>query len=97
MRPTGPSVLGFAVAVAVIGVVGAGCTQKIASLPRPSLGGCGGLFTTVALPYVTAAEQRALEEAVPHLSASALNLRLRQNYYRIVDEEHGGADRKSVV
>jgi hypothetical protein len=90
MRPVGPRVRGFAGALAALGVVGAGCAQKLASLPRPSLGGCGGLFTTVALPYVTGAEQRALEGAVPHLSASALNLRLRQNYYRILDEEQGG-------
>lgn len=94
MRPVGPRVRGFAVALAAL-AVGAGCAQKLASMPKPSLGGCGGLFTTVALPYVARAEQRTLEEAVPHLTASALNLRRRRNYYRILDEEQGGVPGES--
>ena len=90
MRPMTSRVRRFAVAIAVL-TIGAGCAQKLASLPRPSLEGCGGLFTAVALPYVTRGQERALEAAVPHLTARALHLRLRANYYRVLDAEQGGA------
>ena len=84
--------------LAVLGV-GLGCA-KLASGPKPSLTGCGGLFTVVPLPPVTSEDQRALEESVPHLTASELNLRLRRNYYRILDEDQGGvpgASREAYV
>jgi Zn-dependent protease with chaperone function len=70
---------------------GMGCAEKIASLPRPSLDSCGGLFTTVALPPVSRDEERTLERVVPQLASGALDLRLRRSYYRIVYEDEGGA------
>src|SRR5436190_24257048 len=72
-------------------VVSTGCAEKLASLPRPTLESCGGLFTTVALPPVSRDEQRALEGSVPQLSSHVLDLQLRRNYYRILYEEQGGA------
>lgn len=90
MRPVRPRVRCCVVALGMLGVlVGSGCAQKLASLPRPSLRGCGGLFTTVALPHVPQDEQRALEAAVPPLLTRTLNLRLRRSYYRILAEEEG--------
>jgi hypothetical protein len=83
--------VGRIVAVFAALVVGGGCAEKIASLPRPSLESCGGLFTTVALPPVNRDEQRALEQIVPQLSSRVLDLQLRRSYYRILYEEEGGA------
>jgi Peptidase family M48 len=96
MRAVGPRVRRSIVALAVAAfAVGAGCAEKLASAPRPLLEGCGGLFTSVALPRVTSDEQRALEESVPHLTERELNLRLRGNYYRIVYDEGGSSTSES--
>jgi len=73
-------------------IAGEGCgAKKVASVPRPSLWGCGGLFTVVALPHVSWHAQRELEESVPKLTANELDLRLRRNYYRILYAEDGGS------
>jgi hypothetical protein len=92
MWPVGACVRGSTVALVValaMLVAGEGCAKKVASVPRPSLWGCGGLFTPVALPHVSRDEQRELEESAPHLTASELDLRLRRNYYRILYAEDG--------
>jgi hypothetical protein len=78
---------------------GRNASQKLASAPRPSLTGCSGIFTAVPLPHVTSADQRALEESVPRLTASELNLCLRGNYYRILYDDRGvtGESRDAFV
>jgi hypothetical protein len=101
MWPVGLRVRGFTVtlvfALAWLGV-GLGCA-KVTSVPRPSLTSCGGLFTVVPLPPITSEDQRAFEEAVPHLTASELHLRLRRNYYRILYDDGGvtGESRHAFV
>jgi len=102
MWPVRPCVRGSTVTLvltlAALGV-GPGCAKKLASAPWPSLTGCGGLFTPVPLPPVTSNDQRALEESVPRLTASELNLRLRGNYYRILYDDGGvtGESRDAFV
>jgi len=102
MWPVGPRVRGSTVTLVLVLVslgVGPGCAPKLRSMPSPSLTGCGGLFTTVPLSHVTSGDLRALEESVPRLTPSELNLRLRGNYYRIHYDDGGvtGESRDAFV